>query len=65
MEIYNINEKEPVRLLNVLVCHTIFSQDFWTRGYLVGDEWHVMIWGGISIVPMKDIKYWTYLPEMK
>lgn len=64
-KIFKTEIQEPPHILNVLVKHTVFNQDFWTRGFLVGDKWTVMTWNGTVKVPKDKIKEWTYLPKNK
>lgn len=63
MEQFDVNEKRPPSLLNVLVKYNMHYQDFWTRGFLSGDTWTVMTWGGQIEVPKSSITYWMYLPN--
>ena len=59
MEIKKTKIEKPRHLYNVFVKHTIENQDFWTRGFLSGNEWEVMTWTGKVIVPLNDIEEWT------
>lgn len=63
MDIKKTNCEEPQHLVNVLVKHTSHYQDFWTRGFLVGEEWTVMTWKGKIQVRKYDIEEWCYLPK--
>ena len=64
MEIENVNKKKPQSLINVLVCYTLHYQEFWTRGFLCGDKWTVMLWDKKVEVPLEEITYWTKLPSV-
>ena len=50
--------EEPRHGYNVFVKHTVHHQDFWTRGFLMGNEWEVMTWSGKVKVQKSDIKEW-------
>ena len=58
VEIKKTELEEPRHGYNVFVKHTIHHQDFWTRGFLMGNEWEVMTWSGKVKVPKSDIKEW-------
>ena len=63
MDIKKTAFEEPQHGFNVLVKHTIEYQDFWTRGFLMGEEWTVMTWKGKKQVRKFDIDEWCYLPK--
>jgi|TARA_R110000851_G_scaffold56073_2_gene131175 hypothetical protein len=58
MEIKKTKTEKPRQLYNVFVKQTIENQDFWTRGFLSGNEWEIMTWKGKVIVPLNDIEEW-------
>ena len=62
MEIKKTILEEPQHGFNVLVKYNCIQQDFWTRGFLVGEEWTVMTWKGKVKVKKNDIEEWCYLP---
>jgi len=62
MDITNTAEQEPRHGYNVLVKHTTLHQDFWTRGFLMGEVWTVMTWKGKVEVPKNFIDEWMPLP---
>ncbi len=64
MEIKKTELEEPRSGYNVFVKHTIQYQDFWTRGYLMGNEWVVMTWEGEVKLPKSDIKEWMPIPNI-
>ncbi len=57
------SEQEPRHGFNVFVKHTVLYQDFWTRGYLMGNIWTVMTWKGKVEVPKELINEWIPLPK--
>jgi len=65
MEIKKIELEKPGNLVNVFVKHTVYHQDFWTRGFLMNDEWTVMTWKGSVKVPKNDIKEWMLIPDIR
>lgn len=65
MEIKKTELEEPIHGYNVFVKHTVQHQDFWTRGFLIGNEWIVMTWSGKVKVPKRDIKEWMPIPGIR
>lgn len=64
MEIKKTELEEPRHGYNVFVKHTVLHQDFWTRGFLMGNEWEVMTWSGNVKVPKSNIKEWMPIPDI-
>ena len=65
MEIKKTELEEPIHGYNVFVKHTSHHQDFWTRGFLMGNEWTVMTWNKTVKVPKSDIKEWMPIPDIR
>jgi hypothetical protein len=64
MEKIKTELQEPRHGYNVFVKHTVHYQDFWTRAFLMGNEWTVMTWDGKVKVPKEDIKEWMPIPDI-
>lgn len=56
--------REPRHGVNVFAKHELHHQPFWTRAYLMGEEWNVMTWHGVDKVSKYEIEEWMQIPEI-
>ena len=65
MEIIKTKERRPRCGANVFVRYTLHYQDFWTRGYLEGGIWRVMLWDKYAICTLESIEEWMEIPNIE
>lgn len=65
MEIKKTKLEYPIPGYNVFVKHISHHQGFWTRGFLMDDEWTIMTWEGKIKVPKNEITEWMHIPGIR